>query len=529
MTNPPNQEDFPPEEKTTDDIAPELLATLQAAASGPHEKIVALLRERRVSITALLMAACKMSDSKQQLALYLALVEVRPSVPVAVDELSGYGRTNYVSVRSGAAACALTLGDVALASSLLEPVIGLAREFPHIAHNAACAFARSGRTEEALAQVKLAAESGYGRILDLEVDTDLEPLYGLRAFQEIFREVKDQMARSALSQWPADVPVPPRLFELARYLTSGDAGGSIDDFEFGSLKDDYLAKMWAQDESDFFLRDFEQHPVPIAFFMHDGGGGQLGLWMLGDPPNWRVVEITHEGSHEVLGDDLDDFLRRMAGKVKAAAEEEEDPDIKEWHENLLAWVSSLGLEPYGDPNERLEHFARQTLEFKRWCAEQQRAIRARVFPQQPLRFVAVPGEHVGPIRLGALQAEVDAALGTPWYASWEQKDDPEQTAFYPASPYVVTYQRSTRRVEEVTIYASWPIVALPGGFEPLLATLQEAEDWLRSQGQAFQDDGSKLICPGLGLSLGLTSGSGAGWRHPASRWVDGITFNHPAA
>jgi hypothetical protein len=203
MTSQPDQEDFPPEEKTSDDIDPELLAMLQAASSEPHENIVALLRERRVSITALLTAACEMSDPRQQLALYLALLEVRPSVPIAVDELSEYGRTNYVSVRSGAASCALGMGDVALANRLLEPVLGLAREFPDVAHNAACAFARLGRTEEALAQVKLAADSDYrGHILDLEVDADLESLYGVPAFQKTSASPRTQLPHATT---PANV------------------------------------------------------------------------------------------------------------------------------------------------------------------------------------------------------------------------------------------------------------------------------------------------------------------------------------
>jgi hypothetical protein len=528
MPEQPDVPDLPLEEPSRDDVDPELVARLGAIASEPHASIVAYLREHRVSVTALLAGAYALEDRKQQLALYLALFDVRPSVPDA--EVVGAGRASYLTARSDAASCALSEGDVELANRLLAPVLGFAPELPSIAHNAACGFALAGRGDDALAQIEIAATSNYREILDVEVDPDLASLFDLPAFQEIFRRVREERARQALSLWPAGIPIPPRLLDIARFLTAKDSWGCLDDYELGPLYDDYLANMWAQDESDAFLRDFAEHPPAIAFFMRDGGGGQLGLWLVGDPAHWPVVSIDSEASHEVIGEDLDDFLRRMAGKWMLT-DEDDDADVHEgiraWQKQVQAWIRSLGLEPYAQPDDRLEPLARRTLEFERWCGEQQRAIRGRVFPDRPTRFEAVPGERVGPVRLGAPQAEVDAALGTPKPASWQKKTDPSWTAFYAASPYVVRYARATGTVREVTIYGSWPVVVLPGGFEPLFATIGDTEAWIRAQGKASRIDDNDLVCDELGLTFRHTCAPARSQTYPANRWVDAITFRAP--
>jgi hypothetical protein len=130
MSNEPEGLESPQEEASTDDVDPELVAQLQAASSETHEKIVSLLRERGVTVTALLTAACAVEENERPLALYRALFEVRPEVPVAVDEPSGYERNDYVSCRSNAAITALHLGNPQLAERLLAPVRTLVPEYP---------------------------------------------------------------------------------------------------------------------------------------------------------------------------------------------------------------------------------------------------------------------------------------------------------------------------------------------------------------------------------------------------------------
>ena len=84
--------------------------------------------------------------------------------------------------------------------------------------------------------------------------------------------------------------------------------------------------------------------------------------------------------------------------------------------------------------------------------------------------------------------------------------------------------RSRRILTQVRVYANREIVRLPDGFQPLLATEEEAMRWLASADPAYTVDFKILRSRSLGISLSLRWGYGR--RHIDTRmsWVDGISI-----
>ncbi len=326
---------------------------------------------------------------------------------------------------------------------------------------------------------------------------------------------------SSLPLWPADVPLPARLRELVEHLRGPSGATLFGDLELDNLADDFLVAYFGKDEPELMAR----FPRKLAFFARQGGGGQVGLWMLDDAPSdrWPVVSLDSEGDMVVAGDSMEDFLRVMAGSWN-----EDDAGTFTGDEKFRAWATGVGVQPYDHPMQRLRELNPATLQFRRWFAEQQRDIHRALYPDRSLIIDVVPGASVGPIRLGAPRAEADAILGAPRFASWEKATDPEQTAFYENVPFVVAAERSTTKVTGVKLHAGRHIVRLPDGFEPMLAPEADAMKWLSGHCSDAAVNRRALISKSLGLSLSLTTGHGSYFDATGFRWVDSLSFA-PAA
>src|SRR5258708_193125 len=193
-----------------------------------------------------------------------------------------------------------------------------------------------------------------------------------------------------------------------------------------------------------------------------------------------------------------------------------------WSAEMSAWILAQGMTPHDRPQERRKELKPLTLAFLRWSAEQQRIIRAAVLPDWRLEYDVQPGGAIGPLRGGAAQGAVDAVLGAPGFARWEKPTDPEMTAFYERSPFTVEYDRATQVVREITVYAQWALLRFPDGFEPLLATEEEAAAWLRAHHpeQTVVRQWRDIAVPALGLNLALDGGGrqvAGGARGPGER------------
>ena len=317
--------------------------------------------------------------------------------------------------------------------------------------------------------------------------------------------------------WPADVPLPVRLRELVEHLRGPSGSTLFGDLELDNLTDDFLVAFFGRDEPELMGR----FPRKLAFFAREGGGGQVGLWMLDDAPpdRWPVVSLDSEGGMVVAGDSMEDFLRVMAGDWN-----EDDAGTFTGDAKFRAWATGIGVQPYEHPEQRLRELNPATLQFRRWFAEQQRDIHRALYPDRSLIIDVVPGASVGPIRLGAPRTEVDAILGVPSFASWQKPTAPEQTAFYEHAPYVVETDRATTTVTAVKLHAGRAIVRLPDGFEPMLAIEADARKWLSDHSSDAAVDGLQLTSQSLGLSMSLTTGHGR-YHDPAGyRWVDSLSF-----
>ncbi len=335
----------------------------------------------------------------------------------------------------------------------------------------------------------------------------------------------DDGIRLALATWPAGAPLPRRLLALLKFMT-GPSYVTLGDFEVAQLKDHYLAAMWAQDQAPTFQAYFQSTPAQVGFFAKGGDGGQVGLWMRGAPDDWPVVHIDSEGSTEILGESLEEFLRIVAAETAG-----DDPVEMPWSAEMSAWILAQGLTPHERPQERRKELKPLTLAFLRWSAEQQRIIRAAVLPDWRLQYDVQPGGAIGPLRVGAAQAAVDAVLGAPGFARWEKPTDPEMTAFYERSPFTVEYDRATQVVREITVYAQWALLRFPDGFEPLLATEEEVAAWLRAHHpeQTVVRQWRDIAVPALGLKLVLDGGHDPAAAPPPIRWVERVEFTAPGA
>jgi hypothetical protein len=313
------------------------------------------------------------------------------------------------------------------------------------------------------------------------------------------------------------VPLPARLRELVEHLRGPSGSTLFGDLELDNLADDFLVAYFGKDEPELMAR----FPHKLAFFARQGGGGQVGLWMLDDAPSdrWPVVSLDSEGQMLVVGDSMEDFLRIMAGRWN-----EDDAGTFTGDEKFRAWATGIGVQPHEHPEQRLRELNPATLQFRRWFAEQQRDIHRALYPDRPLVIDVLPGVSVGPIRLGAPRTEVDASLGAPRFASWQKPTTPEQTAFYEYVPYVVETDRATTTVTGVTLYAGHHIVRLPDGFEPLHATEADVTKWLSGHCADAAVDGLKLTSQSLGLSMSLTTGHGRSHDATGYRWVEGLSL-----
>jgi hypothetical protein len=231
-----------------------------------------------------------------------------------------------------------------------------------------------------------------------------------------------------------------------------------------------------------------------------------------------VIWWGSEGRIQGVGENLDDFLALAAGSWTETGDSSLHGD-----DALKAWTASAGIQPYPDSDRRFEDLRELSLEFLRWFGEQYRSGTARLHPERTLLVDVVPGVSVGAVRLGATKAEVDAALGAPELASWQEPDAATFTAFYGQGPYTVEYVRPAETVAEVTIYTEWIRVRFPDGFEPMLVRREEVEAWLRGQGQAYEIDWAELTCPGLGLKVKLDRSSIG-----AIAWVEDVALAVPA-
>src|SRR5258708_19399539 len=141
-----------------------------------------------------------------------------------------------------------------------------------------------------------------------------------------------------------------------------------------------------------------------------------------------------------------------------------------WSAEMSAWILAQGMTPHDRPQERRKELKPVTVAFVGWSGEQQRIIRAAVLPDWRLQYDVQPGGAIGPLRVGAAQAAVDAVLGAPGFARWEKPTDPEMTAFYERSPFTVEYDRATHVAREITVYAQCPPLRVPDGVAPPIAT-----------------------------------------------------------
>ena len=470
-----------------------LVRELAAKAELPRPQLVAYLRERDVSNQQVVSAACELPEEQQQ-ALCLALLELRPTLPEAVDGTSGNERYSLAWAVNAAACGAVDAGDPAGAERIVAPYLGVTAEFPFLARAAALTFAALGRADEALAQVRIAVNNGAQDWGELETDERLAPLNDRPDFKQMFADQHRSLREAMWRGWPAGVPVPPRLRELAAYAYY-PSYHTIGDFELDCQAEDFLVHQYKGDLSDLMAELQGRLPV----FAKDGSGGRLMFWMReAEPGRWPVIWWGSEGRIEAVGESLDDFLALVAGSWTETGDSTLHGD-----DALKAWAAGAGIQPHPDSDRRFEDLRALTLEFLRWFGEQYRSGTTRLHPERALLVEVVPGISVGAVRLGAPKAEVDATLGTPELASWQEPDAPTFTAFYGQGLYTVDYVRPAETVAEVTIYTEWIRVRFPDGFEPMLARREEVEAWLRGQNQAYEIDWAELTCPGLGLKLNL--------------------------
>jgi hypothetical protein len=93
---------------------------------------------------------------------------------------------------------------------------------------------------------------------------------------------------------------------------------------------------------------------------------------------------------------------------------------------------------------------------------------------------------------------------------------------------VVRYDRATQTVVEVGLFADWTVVRFPEASKPCSPPCRMPSNGSRPAGTRFAHEDLDLICDALGLELRLTAGPAPGWKYPASRWVDALTFRMPA-
>jgi hypothetical protein len=321
---------------------------------------------------------------------------------------------------------------------------------------------------------------------------------------------------SDLPGWPAASPRPARLDQLLAFLFA-ETSGDFADFQIHGLEDDPLVRLNPGDAE--IMRPLSSM---FGFFAQDGGGGGLALWLRSqNPSRCPVILFDSEGQRSVLGESLDDFLCLLAGRWVGDKYSELHADRE-----FQAWVRKAGLTPHERPEARLEPLNRLTLEFQRWLAEEQRRIQSRVFPDLPLVIDIEPGQRVDVVRIGAPEAEVSSRLGTPRFASWEKASNPKMTAVYAGKPYTVVFDRSSRLAREVRIHADRVIARLPGDFEPLFATENDAVQWLRDRDPAARREGKTLSSSALGLSMSFGWGYGY-YDSVQTRWVTAIAVCEP--
>jgi hypothetical protein len=318
--------------------------------------------------------------------------------------------------------------------------------------------------------------------------------------------------------WPAGVPVPRRLTELLTFLHAPGASPLFGDFEVQSLADDPLIKLTDKDDTPIF----SQFPPVFGFFARDGSGGELAIWLRSEnPSDCPVVWFSSEGERTVLGENLDDFLCLLAGHWRDASHADMQAD-----EMFASWVRQIGLLPHPNSESRLESLNLRTLEFRRWLAEERRAIEHRLYPERAQLIEVHPGEKMGAVRLGASESQVSALLGTPRLP--HRPDDwPTIDAFYEGHPYSVTYDRGSRTAIRILVSIDRVVVRFPDGFQPFFATHQEARRWLDARAVAYQRTPRSLDAPSFGLTMNLSHGYGVIEREIQTTWVESVSIAVP--
>lgn len=278
-----------------------------------------------------------------------------------------------------------------------------------------------------------------------------------------------------LAKWPAAVPVPERLRQLIEHMR-GSRENLFADFELTNLSDDFMVVFFGGDDPALI----ERFPPKLAFFARDGGGGQVALWMTDDGPSdrWPVVHMDSEGGMDIVGEDIEDFVRLLASTWKVPEGGFSTDDA------FRAWAIGAGVQPHEQPEVRLRELNAPTLRFQRWFQEQQRDSHRLLYPDVPLVIDVVPRVSVGSVRLAGPQADPDGE----------------------------------------TLYSDHRIVRLPDGFEPMLATEDECMNWLNKHSSDAAKDGRELRSRTLGVTMFLTTGHGGPFDTTTLRWVNSLTF-----
>nr|HEX4315617.1 hypothetical protein [Kofleriaceae bacterium] len=107
---------------------------------------------------------------------------------------TGEPRTAYVMAWNNACIHAHALGDYDLATELADGAQRFAAENPYIHHSAACAYAATGQTDRALAQVQFAIDRGYEHAEKMETDADLATLQIDPRFAAVFSDWRTKRA-----------------------------------------------------------------------------------------------------------------------------------------------------------------------------------------------------------------------------------------------------------------------------------------------------------------------------------------------
>ena len=280
---------------------------LRPLVGKPSDDALSALRAAGVSITEAFQFAFQACPPEHQENLLRAILGL-PHPPLGKPQRKRVleaDRLNFLMVLNNLVFLLNAGKRAEEARCLMEPYAEFTAQNPYLAHNHACSLAALDRRAEALAQVRIAVESGYPLTEQMERDADLAVLFPDPAFARIFADWRAGGFiqggyhvdwASVEGHWPPAIPIPALLREFGRWLRR-QPHGSIGNFRMENPHP-YFAEM--------------NRPLRPYFgeFLSVIDGTQVALWQFADSAvaPVPVVMLCDTGELEQVAESLEEFL-----------------------------------------------------------------------------------------------------------------------------------------------------------------------------------------------------------------------------